>query len=102
VKAAVVARHYGLAAYVWSHDLGRVLRAAHATEAGWVQVNQGLGQSPGHDPTRLPKADIEQVTSPDIVWAAAKVGDAPSRFRTIQIWPKDLPAPLREIEREVD
>ncbi len=40
--------HYGLAAYVWSHDLGRTLRAAHAIEAGWVQVNQGLGQSPGH------------------------------------------------------
>ena len=40
--------HYGLAAYVWSHDLGRALRAAHAIEAGWVQVNQGLGQSPGH------------------------------------------------------
>jgi betaine-aldehyde dehydrogenase len=40
--------HYGLAAYVWSHDIGRALRAAHAIEAGWVQVNQGLGQSPGH------------------------------------------------------
>ena len=24
------------------------LRAAHSIEAGWVQVNQGLGQSPGH------------------------------------------------------
>jgi betaine-aldehyde dehydrogenase len=40
--------HYGLAAYVWSHDIGRALRTAHAIEAGWVQVNQGLGQSPGH------------------------------------------------------
>ena len=40
--------HYGLAAYIWSHDIGRALRAAHAIEAGWVQVNQGLGQSPGH------------------------------------------------------
>jgi acyl-CoA reductase-like NAD-dependent aldehyde dehydrogenase len=38
----------GLAAYVWSHTIGRALRAAHAIEAGWVQVNQGLGQSPGH------------------------------------------------------
>jgi hypothetical protein len=33
---------------VWSHDIGRALRAAHAIEASWVQVNQGLGQSPGH------------------------------------------------------
>ena len=41
-------RHYGLAAYVWTHDIGRALRAAHSIEAGWVQVNQGLGQSPGH------------------------------------------------------
>src|ERR1700722_8757853 len=40
--------HYGLAAYVWSHDISRALRTAHAIEAGWVQVNQGLGQSPGH------------------------------------------------------
>jgi len=40
--------HYGLAAYVWAHDIGRALRAAHAIEAGWVQVNQGLGQTPGH------------------------------------------------------
>jgi acyl-CoA reductase-like NAD-dependent aldehyde dehydrogenase len=40
--------HYGLAAYVWSRDIGRALRAAHAIEAGWVQVNQGLGQTPGH------------------------------------------------------
>jgi acyl-CoA reductase-like NAD-dependent aldehyde dehydrogenase len=40
--------HYGLAAYVWTHDIGAALRTAHAIEAGWVQVNQGLGQQPGH------------------------------------------------------
>jgi acyl-CoA reductase-like NAD-dependent aldehyde dehydrogenase len=40
--------HYGLAAYVWTHDIARALRAAHSIEAGWVQVNQGLGQTPGH------------------------------------------------------
>jgi acyl-CoA reductase-like NAD-dependent aldehyde dehydrogenase len=40
--------HYGLAAYVWTHDIGNALRTAHAIESGWVQVNQGLGQVPGH------------------------------------------------------
>ncbi|HUC10592.1 MAG TPA: aldehyde dehydrogenase family protein [Stellaceae bacterium] len=40
--------HYGLAAYVWTHDIGSGLRTAHAIESGWVQVNQGLGQQPGH------------------------------------------------------
>ena len=40
--------HYGLAAYVWTHEIGSALRTAHAIESGWVQVNQGLGQSLGH------------------------------------------------------
>ena len=39
--------HYGLAAYVWSRDIGKALRTAHAIDAGWVQVNQGLGQLVG-------------------------------------------------------
>jgi len=39
--------HYGLAAYVWTHDIGAGLRTAHAIESGWVQVNQGGGQVPG-------------------------------------------------------
>ena len=36
--------HYGLAAFVWSRDIGQALRTAHRVEAGWVQVNQGIGQ----------------------------------------------------------
>jgi len=40
--------HYGLAAYVWTHDIGKGLRMAHAIKSGWVQVNQGLGILPGH------------------------------------------------------
>ncbi|HEX5504573.1 MAG TPA: aldehyde dehydrogenase family protein, partial [Thermomicrobiales bacterium] len=47
VIAMANASHYGLAAYVWTHDLGKGLRAAHRIESGWVQVNQGLGQFPG-------------------------------------------------------
>lgn len=39
---------YGLAGYVWTHDIARGIRTAHAMESGWIQVNQGLGQSPGH------------------------------------------------------
>ena len=40
--------HYGLAAYIWTHDIGTALTTAHAIESGWIQINQGLGQSPGH------------------------------------------------------
>ena len=40
--------HYGLAAYVWAHDVGTALRTAHRLDCGWIQVNQGGGQSPGH------------------------------------------------------
>jgi betaine-aldehyde dehydrogenase len=40
--------HYGLAAYVWTHNIRDGIRTAHEIEAGWVQVNQGAGQSPGH------------------------------------------------------
>ncbi len=39
--------HYGLAAYVWSHDLDEALSIAHRVDAGWVQVNQGGGQVVG-------------------------------------------------------
>ncbi|MGP5725509.1 aldehyde dehydrogenase family protein [Arthrobacter rhombi] len=39
--------HFGLAAYVFSHDLDRALDTAHSLQAGWVQVNQGGGQAVG-------------------------------------------------------
>ena len=39
--------HYGLSAFVWTHDLGNAVRTAHAIDSGWVQVNQGGGQVPG-------------------------------------------------------
>jgi len=35
--------HYGLAAFIWTHDIGKALRTAHHIESGWVQVNQGVG-----------------------------------------------------------
>jgi acyl-CoA reductase-like NAD-dependent aldehyde dehydrogenase len=39
--------HYGLAAFIWTSDIGKALRTAHEVEAGWVQINQGTGQSLG-------------------------------------------------------
>ena len=39
--------HYGLAAYVWTHNLDDALNTAHRLESGWVQVNQGGGQVVG-------------------------------------------------------
>ena len=39
--------HYGLAAFIFSHDMSTVVRMTRALDAGWVQVNQGGGQIPG-------------------------------------------------------
>lgn len=39
--------HYGLAAFIWTHDIGKAFRTAHRIESGWVQVNQGGGIVPG-------------------------------------------------------
>jgi betaine-aldehyde dehydrogenase len=39
--------HYGLAAFIWTHDIGKALRTAHQIESGWVQINQGAGIVPG-------------------------------------------------------
>jgi hypothetical protein len=64
--------HYGLAAYVWSHDIGRALRAAHAIEAGWVQVNQGLGQTPGHSTAVTRKRHRSEFSSKECSRATRK------------------------------
>ncbi len=39
--------HYGLAAFIFTHDMSTIIRMSRAVEAGWVQVNQGGGQIPG-------------------------------------------------------
>lgn len=39
--------HYGLAAFIYTHDISRALRTAHEIESGFVQVNQGGGIVPG-------------------------------------------------------
>jgi len=39
--------HFGLAAYVWCNDIAKAIRTAHAIDAGFVQINQGLGQIVG-------------------------------------------------------
>lgn len=39
--------HYGLAAFLFTHDISRITRLTRAIDAGWVQVNQGGGQIPG-------------------------------------------------------
>ncbi len=39
--------HYGLAAFVFGHDLDSVIRVCGHLEAGWIWVNEGGGQIPG-------------------------------------------------------
>lgn len=39
--------NYGLAAYIWTNRGSTALRVAHELEAGFVQINQALGQFPG-------------------------------------------------------
>lgn len=39
--------HYGLAAYVYTQDVTKALRAAERIDAGWIQVNRAGGQIPG-------------------------------------------------------
>jgi betaine-aldehyde dehydrogenase len=60
--------HYGLAAYGWTHDIGRALRTAHAIEAGWVQVNRTIAgpllwrlQTERHRPRILARRDARQL-----------------------------------------
>jgi betaine-aldehyde dehydrogenase len=39
--------HYGLAAYVFTNDIGAAMRATEQLDAGWIQVNRAGGQIPG-------------------------------------------------------
>lgn len=39
--------HYGLAAFVFTHDVSTILRMSRLIDAGWLQINQGGGQIPG-------------------------------------------------------
>lgn len=39
--------HYGLAAFIFTHDISRITRLTRNIDAGWIQVNQGGGQIPG-------------------------------------------------------
>lgn len=48
VVAMANATSYGLAGYVFSRDISRALRTAHAIEAGWILVNHGGPQMMGH------------------------------------------------------
>jgi acyl-CoA reductase-like NAD-dependent aldehyde dehydrogenase len=40
--------HYGLAAFIYTHNISKALNTAHQIEAGFVQVNQGGGIVPGN------------------------------------------------------
>lgn len=42
------ATHYGLAAFIYTHDISKALKTAHELEAGFIQINQGGGIVPGH------------------------------------------------------
>lgn len=39
--------HYGLAAFIFSHDVSTIVRMTRVIDAGWIWVNQGGGQIPG-------------------------------------------------------
>lgn len=39
--------HYGLAAFIFTRDVSRIIRLTRSIDAGWIQVNQGGGQIPG-------------------------------------------------------
>ncbi|TEA76951.1 aldehyde dehydrogenase family protein [Allopusillimonas ginsengisoli] len=39
--------HYGLAAYIWTTQLGEAMRCSSAIDAGWIQVNSGTAPGAG-------------------------------------------------------
>jgi len=50
--------HYGLAAFIWTRDLGKALRTAHGIDSGWIQINQGVGIVPGQSYGGLKQSGI--------------------------------------------
>jgi acyl-CoA reductase-like NAD-dependent aldehyde dehydrogenase len=50
--------HYGLAAYVWTHDIGNGLRTAHAIESGWVRSTRVAAR-----PRAIPMAATNRAVS---------------------------------------
>lgn len=39
---------YGLAAFIWTKDITKAMKAANEIESGWVQINRGGGMMIGH------------------------------------------------------
>ena len=57
-----------------------------------------------NDPNLKDRAEVirEKGTISPYLRARQGPGQRPTRFRTFQVWPKDLPASLRQVERAVD
>lgn len=47
VRAMANDTHYGLAAYIWTTQLGEAMRCSSTIDAGWIQVNNGAAPGVG-------------------------------------------------------